>query len=283
MEVNSLFTGRRGVCLPFTDYCDPLVFEPDAASFMTEALVSVARARKWRYFEVRGALSPECKAMPAVEFIAHTLDLSGGPQRLFAGFTSPVRRAIRKAEKSGITIGVSRAPEAMSDFCRLHSKTRKRHGLPPQPMAFFRNIQEEIIARGAGFSVVARQDERPVAAAIFFRAGKRAVYKFGASTDEGRETRANNLVMWEGIKSLADSGCESLHFGRTSSANENLRRFKQGWGTHEQRLSYFRFDPGAGRWLTGRDKATGIHNAVFRALPIFANRLAGAMIYPHLD
>ena len=29
MEVRSPFTGRRGVCLPFSDACEPLIFEPN--------------------------------------------------------------------------------------------------------------------------------------------------------------------------------------------------------------------------------------------------------------
>ena len=34
LEVSSSFTGRRGVCLPFTDFCDPLFFSGcDSASF----------------------------------------------------------------------------------------------------------------------------------------------------------------------------------------------------------------------------------------------------------
>ena len=31
MEIRSSFTGRRGVCLPFSDSCEPLIFEPDMA------------------------------------------------------------------------------------------------------------------------------------------------------------------------------------------------------------------------------------------------------------
>src|SRR5437016_7158082 len=30
MEVRSPFTGRRGVCLPFSDTCEPLIFDPEA-------------------------------------------------------------------------------------------------------------------------------------------------------------------------------------------------------------------------------------------------------------
>jgi Acetyltransferase (GNAT) domain len=283
MEVRSWLTGSRGVCLPFTDYCPPLVFEPLAAPAIFDTLNALARDRKWRYFELRGSLSPDTGATRSVEFLGHTMSLAGGEERLLAGCSSPVRRAIRKAEKSGVSVGVSQTSEALSDFCRLHARTRRRHGVPPQPAVFFSNIHREVIEPGAGFTVVARCEGRPVAGAVFLRFGKKAVYKFGASVDEGQETRANNLVMWEGIKFLAAQGCDSLDFGRTSVTNEGLRHFKLGWGSREQRLGYYKFDVEAKRWMTARDNASGLHNVVFRSLPLFANRLAGAMLYPHLD
>ncbi|MEQ1851748.1 MAG: GNAT family N-acetyltransferase [Chthoniobacteraceae bacterium] len=283
MEVRSWLTGTRGVGLPFTDYCAPLVFERLAAPLIFDALTALARDRKWRYLEVRGPLSPNDGATPSVEFLGHTVSLAGGEEKLLAGCSSPVRRAIRKAEKSGVSVGVSQSGEALAEFCRLHARTRRRHGVPPQPAAFFRNIHREMIEPGAGFTVVARREGHPVAGAVFLRFGEKAVYKFGASIDEGQEIRANNLVMWEGIRFLAAQGCDSLDFGRTSVTNEGLRHFKLGWGTREQRLCYYKFDPEAKRWMTARDNASGLHNVLFRSLPLFANRLAGTILYPHLD
>src|SRR5205823_295553 len=117
--------------------------------------------------------------------------------------------------------------------------TRKRHGLPPQPVSFFLNIYEEVIKAGLGFLVMAKSGSRPVAAAVFFHHGKSAVYKFGASDESFQELRGNNLVMWEAIQSLARRGFKTLHFGRTSPANAGLRRFKLAWGTTEETISYY--------------------------------------------
>jgi hypothetical protein len=74
-----------------------------------------------------------------------------------------------------------------------------------------------------------------------------------------------------------------LHFGRTSLANEGLRRFKLTWGTQEEKIEYLKFDSVAGAWATGRDAASGFHTEVFSRLPLALNSLAGALIYPHLD
>jgi len=281
MEIRSALTGCRGVCLPFSDFCSPLFFIEDGHRLVMDQLPKVAQARKWKYFEIRGGPAPEAAARPAAVYYGHTLDLRGGEEKLLAKFASSVRRAIRKAVRSGLNVQASL--EGMSDFYRLHVQTRRRHGLPPQPVSFFKNIHQEIIKPGAGFIVVARFESRPVAAAVFFHFGKKAVYKFGASDDLFQEFRGNDLVMWEGISSLARHGCETLHFGRTSMENDGLRRFKQAWGTVEDRMEYFKFDVTWGEWISRRDNATGFYNAIFGRLPLAVNRMAGAMIYPHLD
>src|SRR5512132_2760379 len=54
MEVRSPFTGRRGVCLPFSDACEPLIFDPQALGLVRDRLLRFAQERRWRYLEIRG-------------------------------------------------------------------------------------------------------------------------------------------------------------------------------------------------------------------------------------
>src|SRR5206468_5936890 len=103
MEVRSPFTGRRGVCLPFSDACEPLIFDPDATTLVADQLVRFARGRRWRYLEIRGVKSLRLAASPVAQFYGHTLDLLSGTEELITSFSSPVRRAIRKAERSGVS------------------------------------------------------------------------------------------------------------------------------------------------------------------------------------
>jgi Acetyltransferase (GNAT) domain len=283
MEVRSPFTGRRGVCLPFSDVCEPLVFDPEATGLVKEQIVRFARERRWRYFEIRGGKSLQPAASPAAKFYGHTLDLCGGVEELMTRFAGPVRRAIRKAERCGVNALIVRDRQAIRDFYRLHVQTRRRHGLPPQPASFFVNIYEQIIRPGLGFVVIARYGHRSIAAAIFFRFGKNALYKYGASDKRFQEFRANNLVMWHGIQVLARTGAEKLHFGRTDCENDGLRRFKLSWGTEEETLHYFRVDPSGRECLAPARQDSTFHKRIFGRLPLVFNRVAGSMIYPHLD
>jgi hypothetical protein len=284
MEIRSAFTGRRGVCLPFSDFCGPLMFDKEESGAVINRVSQLARERDWRYFEIRGGREAlPANATPATQFYGHRLSLSDSNEELLARFGSAARRAIRKAERSGVDVEVARTRTAIVEFYRLHVKTRRRHGLPPQPLSFFLNIYEEIIQAGQGFVVLARSGSRLLAAAVFFQHGKTALYKFGASNEVFQKFRGNNLVMWEAIKFLIRDGCKTLHFGRTSHDNDGLRRFKAGWGALEEAIAYFRFDTETEAWKSSSDSGSGFHNKVFRRLPLALNRLAGAVIYPHLD
>jgi hypothetical protein len=283
MEVQSPLTGRRGVCLPFSDFCGPLMFVESGSVLAMNKLSELARERKWKYFEVRRKRAFAVSATPAVAFYGHTLDLRNGAEDLLTRFKSSARGALRKAARSGLIVQVTRSREAVLEFYRLHVRTRRRHGLPPQPMSFFLNVHDEVIKPGLGFVVVATSGSIPVAAAVFFHFRKKAVYKFSASDERLKEFQGNNLTMWEGIRFLVQNGIEELHFGRTTLENNGLRQFKLAWGTQEETIEYLKFNTLAGAWVTGRETSSGFHNAVFGSLPLALNRFVGAIIYPHLD
>jgi hypothetical protein len=248
-----------------------------------DRLVRFARERRWKHLEIRGGKSFQSTSSSATKFYGHTLDLRRRSEEMVSCFDSQVRRAIRKAERSNVSALVARNRQAIDGFYRLHVQTRRRHGLPPQPASFFVNIYEHIIKPGLGFIVLARRGSRPIAAAVFFRFGKNAVYKYGASDKRFQEFRANNLVMWQGIQLLARTGVEKLHFGRTESENDGLRRFKLSWNTQEETIDYFRVDPSGRPCLTPVRRDTGLHKRIFGRLPLMFNRLAGSILYPHLD
>ena len=283
MEVKSMLTRARGVCLPFSDYCAPLLFGSFAGELLSQKLQQIARERRWSYFEIRSHSTIPAAAKASESYYGHFLDLKIGRDTLISNFSSSAQRAVRKAERSGLSVRIQSGEDAMATFYKLHVRTRRRHGVPPQPQLFFVNIQRHLLSAGHGFIVIVESQKRPLAAAIFLKFGRHAIYKFGASDERLQELRANNVAMSEGIKNLAETGAEVLHFGRTERENEGLRRFKLSWGATEEEIHYARFEMGSGSWKGAHSAGTGLHKHVFRALPASLNRLAGAMIYPHLD
>jgi hypothetical protein len=282
MEVSSWLTGRRGISLPFADECGPLCQDAGSFNDLFNAVLGYAKARQWKYVEFRGGKPLFQEAPASTSFFGHRLDLRGGEAAVLGRFDSSVRRAIRKAGESSLVIEFSQDLEAMQAFYGLLCKTRRRHGVPPQPFCFFENIQRHVLGHKKGWVVLARHDRIPVAGAVFFHHGTTALYKFGASDEDFQRLRGNNLVMCEAIKWYARQGCTVLDFGRTSLFNDGLRKFKLGWGSEERTIEYVRYDPRACSFVVSRDKSAGWHNRVFQHLPIFLSRLIGASLYRHI-
>ncbi len=276
----SHFGKRKAVSLPFTDACEPLVWDSaEAGKALWTELLQLGNARRWKRLELRGGKALAAGQPPSLEFYGHVLDLTPGEAKLFASFESAVRQAIRKAEREGVKAEVSTAAEAVQAYYSLHCRTRKSHGLPPQPYRFFRKIHEHLIKKGGGMTVLAMHQGKPVAGAVFMRLGTKALFKFGASDRRFQSLRANNVVMWTAIQQLAGNGVASLHFGRTSISNEGLRRFKLGWGATESRIRYWTYDFWSSAFVISRDRAFGWHNRLFAAMPVWLARIAGALLY----
>jgi hypothetical protein len=282
MEVDSWLTGRRGVSLPFTDHCEPI--SPDPASFRAvfQEVMVYAKERGWKYLECRGGRAFFPDAMAATAFYGHELILDGKEENLFSRLEGRTRTSIRKAEKSEVQVEILQDLDSMKRFYGLMCVTRKRHGLPPQPFTFFQKIHRHVLMSDRGFVVLARHGQKTVAGAVFFHFMNNGIYKYSASDEAFRHLAANNLVLWEGIKWFARHGFARLHFGRTSMANEGLRKYKLGWGVREAVIEYVKYGRSQGGFVTAKDEATGWHNRIFRMLPDPASRLIGTALYRHM-
>jgi CelD/BcsL family acetyltransferase involved in cellulose biosynthesis len=282
MDVASWLTGRRGVSVPFADEAAPLCPDQGAFDALYAAAEAEGRRRRWKHLECRGGRPWFGPVQPSISFIGHELDLRAGSEALFAGCSSAARRAVRKAEQARVAIEFSTGIEGVRAFHALLGPTRRRHGVPPQPWAFFAQIHRHVIAPGQGFTVLARSGSTPIAGAMFFHFGKSALFKFGASDDRFQELRPNNLVMWSALRHFADRGFHRLDLGRTAPTNAGLRQFKRSWGTREYPIEYVRRALPRGRYLTTRDRAAGWPTRAMAALPLPLFKFVGSLLYQHL-
>ena len=130
MEVNSRYTGRRGVSLPFSDYCDPIIREEINIQRLLDRTISFGRTSNWKYLDMHGGDIIFQGKNPSREFYGHLLTLNAEPDKVLKQFRDSTRRSIKKAVKLGVEIHQSNSLQSMQDYYRLHCLTRKRHKLP---------------------------------------------------------------------------------------------------------------------------------------------------------
>jgi hypothetical protein len=280
MAVNSFLTGKRGVCLPFTDFCSPIITDAETFKAAIKHIINYGRNAGWKYIDFRGGAEHMQDAVPSLSHYAHDLDLKQDEKQLFDNLRDNTRRNIKKAFKEGLEVRLENSFESVKEFFRLNCMTRKRHGLPPQPYRFFKKIYEHVISKKKGFVSLAVHKEKIIAGAVFFHFGKEAIYKYGASDMGYSHLRPNNLVMWEAIKWYLNNGFENFSFGITEPENEGLLQFKRSWGAKEKMINYYKYNIGKAAFekdeFRGRTSYT-----FFQKMPLPLLKLTGALIYRH--
>jgi hypothetical protein len=283
MEIRSWLTGTRGVSLPFTDECAPIL--PDDIGYGGTLLrvIDHAGARGWKTIEFRGRGQGMGNLPASAEYMTHDLDLSPGEEILFSRYRSNVQRNIRRAEREGISVANDPTPDGVREFYRLNCLTRREHGLPPQPLRFFENLRTHVLEKGFGMLLLARRGGKAVAGAMFLHFAGKAVYKYGASDRRHQELRPNNLVFRQGIRDLCRKGVRTLSFGRTDLHHEGLRQFKLSWGAAEKTLQYVKYDvPSRSYFSAKKYQAIIPWESAMSKLPVPVLRLIGHVAYRHV-
>ena len=278
-RVKSWFTGSRLVSLPFSDHCEPLIGPgEDAGEF-----ANLSDSNRWRYVELRPVTAipngTHCQGgfQESENFWLHRLDLSPTSAELFRHFhTDCVRRKIRKAEKEHVACEEGNNPALLESFYRLLLRTRRRHGLPPQPKKWFRNLSkyltEHIKIR------VASKDGQPIASILTFSYKGKLMYKYGCSDERYHRFGGMQLLLWRAIEEAKENNYSEFDLGRCEWENSGLRIFKDRWGASRSKLTYWRYQPG--RLSFARE-----HRMVRRALhlcPPSLLQIAGRSLYRHI-
>ena len=285
IEVDSRITGRRGISVPFSDFCQPLVQNIQQMKAYFNGIQKIAIEKKWKYIEWRGDIN-FFKSMPAFNvYYCHELEIDKEPSDILRSFRKGTKSAIKKAERDGlVSIDISTSLEALKDYYFLHCLTRKRLGVPPQPFKFFLKIYEFIISKGKGVIISANCNNKNVASGIFLHHNKHVIYKFGASRPGFHKLRPTNLLLWHAILFYSNKNCKYFNFGRTDINNKGLLTFKRGWGTNETLLKYYRYDLNKKEFEQKSKESSGKFNfsKVFKRLPMPVLKLIGALFYKHI-
>lgn len=282
MEVKSLLTGSRGVSLPFTDYCEPIISNQNDMQDALEQLKDYGKKAKWKYLELRGGKEWFGQTPHSSFFYRHVMKLSADIDVMYGQLKSSTRRNIKKALREGVAITRGNSLDAVKSFYHLHCMTRKKHGIPPQPFQFFQKIYEHVISIDHGQVILAAHNGKTIAGAIYFHFGNEAIYKFGASESAYLSLRPNDLIMWETIQWYCRNGCTRFSFGRTESENEGLRQFKNGWGAEEKTIKYFKYDFKKRAFMIGSAHVADYRNNILRKMPIPLLKVAGSLLYKHM-
>jgi lipid II:glycine glycyltransferase (peptidoglycan interpeptide bridge formation enzyme) len=191
----------------------PIVTPGDASGLRAalDRLAALARERRAIFLKVDPEIAPE-DATPVLRDAGYRrasdiqpvvatleLDLSSDEDALMAGLEKDTRWSVRQGAKRGVTIRESGDDAALRAFYELYALTGDRAGFITRTWAYYRQTWSMLVEAGLATLRLAYVDDMPVAGAMVWRCGDRALYQTGATNEAGRKSYAAYALLWECI------------------------------------------------------------------------------------
>ena len=283
-ETKNITGKKRLVSLPFSDFCNPLFDDSNHFFEAFNAVKNHAQNQKWKYLELRGGdIYFTEEATPYTTIFTHTIDLHLEENTLFSSLRSSTQRNIRKAERAKLEYSFESSYSAVLQFYHLNCMTRREHGVPPQPLTFFKNLYKIVIEKKMGGIALISFNKNIIAAGVYLFFNGYAFYKYGASDKQFQHLRPNDALMWNSIKYCRNRGVKSLNLGRTELHHTGLLQFKRGWNSIESTKKYYRISVPSWLFITDTHQNNiQLFSKIVIKMPIVFLRLLGKIIYPFI-
>lgn len=282
-QIPGWFSGHRLVSLPFSDHGMPLVENSEQLTSLLIGLREKLRYRNWSYIEIRprASIDEGCNAFGESQvFYLHRLDLTQSLDEIFRSFHKDcVQRKIRRAVREGLICEEGRSGSLVNKFYQLMLTTRRRHGLPAQPVEWFRNL---FACLGDTAKIrVASKDGRPIASILTLRHKEVLVYKYGCSNYRFSNMGGTQLLLWNAIQEAKKDQLSEFDMGRSDCENQGLLVFKDRWGAARTTMTYLRY-PMLDSSHVLRSRRTSIGKCIFARAPTSMLAVAGRMLYRYM-
>jgi len=153
------------------------------------------------------------------------------------GVSKNLRRDIRKAERSGLTVERTTNASHGVVLYGMYESAVKHHGGSLRYNAAYFSAVLELAAKSERVNVfIARLDRDIIGFAVIVHHGDTAYYLHGGATAELRQLSPSDLILAEAIASARSAGCREFSFMASPSDQPTLVRYKEKWGAETRPL-----------------------------------------------
>jgi lipid II:glycine glycyltransferase (peptidoglycan interpeptide bridge formation enzyme) len=170
---------------------------------------------------------------------AGVLDLTKSHEQILAGMRQRLRRALRKAEKAGITIETTTDPHAIKHFYEIELATAGRHGFVPFSENFLRQQFAAFAEHDQAMLYIARHEGEILAENFMIFYGQEASYHYGVSTELGTKLSGAPLLHLAAMDEARRRGITRYNLWGIVEEDDTRHRFygvsnfKRGFGVDE--------------------------------------------------
>ena len=207
------------------------------------------------------------------------LDLSLSEEVYWHSLKSPVRRAVKKARKSGITVIVDEESAYLPEYFDLFVQTRQRLGVTIYPQHFFQSLSN-CNPQGVKLLVAKLQDSTIVGGLIIFLHGFHAYSGYLGYRAEYLNLRIVDILFYEAFCLARNAGVKTFLMGTDSPTQESLIRYKKKWLAKPKEVYAWHWTSSGKlyNWLDTETKQFDWIRVILRKLPrslfLIASRLS---------
>ncbi|MDO8688416.1 MAG: peptidoglycan bridge formation glycyltransferase FemA/FemB family protein, partial [Dehalococcoidia bacterium] len=200
-----------------------LRLDPDLSAEQTNAFQALARAgfrRSTEQVQLRNTM---------------VVDLRPSEEEMLSRMNQSTRRNINLARRNGVEI-LEGGTADISLFYELYRETAERDSFILRTPEYYQYLWQVFLERGMARAVFARWQGETLAGCLIMHLGKKAWYLLGASRNEMRDVRPNQLIQWEAMRWAKSVGAESYDMWGLPDVLEpgqpmwGLYQFKKGFG-----------------------------------------------------
>lgn len=174
----------------------------------------------------------------SVEY-AGVLDLTKDEEEITKGMRQRLRRALRKADKNGITIAKSTDPKDIHEFYEIELQTAGRHRFVAFSEDFLTKQFAAFAPHGEAVLYTAKLGDEILAQNFMIFYGNEASYHYGVSSELGTKYSGAPLLHMEAMRDARQRGIKRYNFWGIVDEDDihhrfyGVSKFKRGFGVDE--------------------------------------------------
>ncbi|MBU1862231.1 MAG: GNAT family N-acetyltransferase [Candidatus Omnitrophica bacterium] len=265
-----------GVALPYCSHAGIASNDYDSRMILLDTAKTICQNMKLRYIELK-----ETSSSPVREgFVTQILKLEDSIPQHWQKVESKCRRAVKKAEKSGLKV-IEGGIEYVEKFYTIYQKNMEKLGAPTHPIILFKKAIEEF--KGKATLLMVKKNDDIIAGMLIVQCGRVAHDPWTASLHSFHHLFPNDLLYWKAICYAINKSCHIFDFG-LSGNDTGLHYFKKKWGTIAIPLLYTRVLP-SGQIRIKKNRINVlryIFNSIWSKVPNKVSRKIGPSIRKHM-
>jgi serine/alanine adding enzyme len=160
------------------------------------------------------------------------LDLRGyDKEKVWRGHKKNIRRDVRKAQRSRITIHREESREDITVFYKLYLTSMERNrAMARYPFRWFEAVYEEMVEKGLGAFLFAELEHEAIAGAVLIKSSTSTHYFHNGSKYEFLKFCPNELLIHSALEEAIEKGNSFFDFMGSDPNDLSLLQFKEKWG-----------------------------------------------------